>query len=239
MPIDPAYWRHKGIERERFGDLTTGPGIRYVDDLAKTDLTRLKLGIYDMRPAAFEAGLAATAKRAMSIMAITKNLDTLALKQVLGEAVPKNLRLDELVNWMVAHQLDINDYFLFNPRKALDDSLIGRGDSPYFIDPKDLVEGKNLRASTELSPEASAMTSLSPDVMADSPGWVAVSREAGGHALELSSKGSDAFGRLYDKFRAFNSWTLLATSIPWFTMQRIVDVYAYAAANKMNPVRIS
>ena len=234
----PGYFKHMGIERSNFSMYTTGPGIRYFDDLARTDLSLLKMGLYDMTPQAFEKGLMASTKRAMLIFAITDNIKTLGLHRLNNKVVPKDLTLPQIQTWLAGEKVNIDDYYFINPKKALSDDVLGSGDSPFFVDPKELLGGKENRQVAGLGPQAQAMTQMSPTAFADVKGWVAIPREAGGAALEREAKGSGKLGRSYDKVRAFSSWGVLALSPAWFMFQRVVDAYALTAGNMFNPAKV-
>lgn len=236
---NPAYFKHFGLERTNFSMYTTGPGIRYFDDLARSNMTLLKMGLYDLTPQAFEMGLMTSFKRAMLIYAITDNIKTLGLHILNNKPVPKDLTLRELQTWLAGEKVNIDDYYFINPKKAMSDDVLGSGDSPFFVDPKEMLAGKENRQVAGLGPEVQAMTQMSPAAFADVKGWVAIPREAGGAALEQEAKGSGLIGRGWDKVRAFGSWGVLATSIPWFTFQRVVDLYALTAGNKFNPLKVA
>jgi hypothetical protein len=240
LPVNPVYFRHQKLSVERSGVYTTGAAIRYFDDLARSNMVLLKLGLYDMTPAAFERGLMATLKRATLLRAITENLETLALKKVNDKAVPTNLTRDELYHWMASEGLNIDGYYFINPKKALHDDVLGSGDSPFFVDPSELVRGKTSKFVEGVGPDVQSMLRMSPDAVADTKGWYAIPLEAGGSALEKDARGSGALMRFYDRgVRGLGSGLILATSPAWLMVQRIVDAYGLTAASKFNPVKMA
>jgi hypothetical protein len=240
LPINPVYFRHQKLSVERSGVYTTGAAIRYFDDLARSNMVLLKLGLYDMTPAAFERGLMATLKRASLLRAITENLETLTLKKVNDKRVPTDLNLSELQHWMASEGLNIDGYYFINPKKALRDDVLGSGDSPFFVDPTELVKGKTSKFVEGVGPDVQSMMRMSPDAVTDTKGWYAIPLEAGGSALEKDAKGSSALLRLYDRgVRGLGSALVLATSPAWLMMQRIVDAYGLTAASKFNPVTMA
>jgi hypothetical protein len=240
LPVNPVYFRHQKLSVERSGVYTTGAAIRYFDDLARSNMVLLKLGLYDMTPAAFERGLMATLKRASLLRAITENLETLTLKKVNDKAVPTDLNLSELQHWMASEGLSIDGYYFINPKKALRDDVLGGGDSPFFVDPTELVKGKTSKFVEGVGPDVQSMLRMSPDAVTDTKGWYAIPLDAGGSALEKDAKGSSAFGRFYDRgIRGLGSGLILATSPGWLMVQRIVDAYGLTAASKFNPVKMA
>jgi len=240
LPVNPVYFRHQKLSVERSGVYTTGAAIRYFDDLARSNMVLLKLGLYDMTPAAFERGLMATLKRASLLRAITENLETLTLKKVNDKAVPTDLNLSELQHWMASEGLSIDGYYFINPKKALRDDVLGSGDSPFFVDPTELVKGKTSKFVEGVGPDVQSMLRMSPDAVTDTKGWYAIPLDAGGSALEKDAKGSGSLGRFYDRgVRGLGSGLILATSPGWLMVQRIVDVYGLTAASKFNPVKMA
>lgn len=240
LPANPVYFKHTSLARESSHVYTTGPAIRYFDDLARSNMVLFKLGLYDMSINAFERGLMATIKRATLIRAITENLETLALKVVDGKRVPNDLDLRELQHWMAAEGLSIDGYYFINPKRALGDDVLGGGDSAFFVDPTEIVQGKAMKMVEGLGPDARSMMSMHPNAAVDLKGWYAIPLQAGGKALESDAKGSGLLWRSYDRYvRGLGSAVILGTSPAWLMMQRIVDAYGLTAASRFNPLKIA